>query len=195
MKTAIPRNTVLMLMAVVLMCLALPLKAQTILSNEVLVTSTFAVNKTEAKAECHGYDCTNTVPMLTIPVNCPAKSGQTCTFHIAVDAKVLTTFPCNRGCAKPGPQTFYQFLVDGAVPSPGPTDGQGNYIFGNAVYTYGAGSHPFQTRLSYPASVVSTVPSGNHTIVINLGCADRSILGGCKAIAYWSTTRIDVFEP
>jgi hypothetical protein len=173
--------------------------AQTVISNETQVTTTFVVNKTDVTVKCGKPGCTAKTPMLkSIPVTCPAAMGQTCTFHIAFDAKVSLTFPCAGDCSGPSPTTSYQFLVDGLAPAIGPTDGQGNYQFASNVET---ASHfsPFHfSRQSFAASVIATVTntnSNNHTIDVNIRCHDTATEGGCEAIAHWSTMRVDVFEP
>jgi len=200
MKTRIVCVIQLILWVLVLTYDAVPAKAQTIISNETLVTSTLVVNKTVAAAKCSTAGCSAKSPMLTsIPVTCPAATGKTCTFHIQLDAKVETSFPCNAGCFATGPKTSFQFLVDGTAPAPGPVEGDGYYLFGKNVAAVSEQTGQlYFARQSYPASVVSTVTntnSNNHTIDVNVGCTDTSKFGGCEAIAHFSTMRIDVFEP
>jgi hypothetical protein len=172
-------------------------KAQTVISNETLVTTTFVVNKQSATAKCGSYGCSAKTAMFApISVTCPAATGKTCTFHIVLDAKVATTFPNGRGCCTSGPEGFYQFMVDGVPPLIGPTDNNGEYLFATGVYT--TVQAPTRNRQSYPASVLATVTnssSSNHTISVGVGCWDNIKLGGCSAIAHWSTMRVDVFEP
>lgn len=196
--TCIAQFTVLAL--VVVTSVATPAKAQTIISNETLVTTAFVVNKTAATAKCKAVGCSANVPMLSsIPVTCPAAMGKTCTFHIQLDSKVETSFPCQNGCFGPGPKTSFQFLVDGSSPVPGPVEGNGYYLFGENVSTYAEEtSESFLERQNYPASIVSTVTntnSTNHTIDVGVACSDTSKFGGCEAVAHFSTMRIDVFEP
>ena len=63
--------------------------AQTVISNETLMTTTFVVNKQVATARCGQSGCRSRAPIFAaIPVTCPAAIGQTCTFHISLDAKV-----------------------------------------------------------------------------------------------------------
>ncbi len=197
------RHTVWVLAAVAALTLQLSMQAQTtIISNESLVTAgtTFVVNKTTATAKCDTVGCSTSTPMLvSIPVTCPAATGQTCTFHISLDAKIDVSFPCDFECYATGPETSYRFLVDGTAPNPGPTDAKGNYLFGNNVGAVSENTgKAFLSRQSYPASVVATVTnttSGNHTIDVNLECADKSMFGGCMASAHWSTMKVDVYEP
>jgi hypothetical protein len=174
---------------------AITTKAQTIISNETLVTTTFVVNKTEAVAKCGKAGCRATAPMLaSIPVTCPAATGATCTFHISLDAKVDVQFPCSSECSGPGSETSFQFLIDGAAPMPGPTDNAGYYIFSK----FETSDTGFPSRQSYPASVVATVTnssSQNHVINVNLKCFDAYHAFGCGIVARWSTMRVDVFEP
>jgi hypothetical protein len=180
--------------------------AQTVIGNETLVSTTFVVNKTSATAKCGKTGCHAQIPMFaTIPVTCPSAIGQTCTFHISMDAKISTTFRCDRqgGCAAPGPLGFYQFLVDGVAPNIGPTGPNGDYIFDISATTVSSNAvGTIETRQSYPASVVASVTnsvSNNHTISVSVGCDDVNGEGnginGCAATAHWSAMRVDVFEP
>jgi hypothetical protein len=177
-------------------------KAQTI-SNETLVTTNFVVNKTTATAKCQAAGCTASTPMLSsIPITCPAAIGKTCTFHIQLDSKIQTTFYCGgQPCGGPGPQVSFQFLVDGNPPVPGPVEGDGYYLFSKSVYTVAPAyeGEIAVTRQSYPASIVATVTNTNsndHTLVVNLRCNNLDpVYSGCEAVAHFSTTRIDVFEP
>jgi hypothetical protein len=165
---------------------------QTILSNETLVTTTLVVNKTPIIAKCKGNGCSTEKKYLTsIPVTCPAGRGKTCTFHIALDAKVDIGGP--QGGTSEGTLGFYRFLIDGVPPTVGPTGPHGGYLFEKDIYTNLENS-PAALRLSYPASVVTSTASGNHTIDVNVGCTDTG-LGGCGLTARWGTMRIDIFEP
>lgn len=177
--------------------------AQTVISNETLVTTTFVVNKTAETAKCRFAGCRAKKAMFApISVTCPAATGQTCTFHISLDAKDSVTFVCGQnGCYGSGPLGFYQFLVDGIAPSIGPTDGGGYYIFEKNVFTTSDdGGNAFVSRESYPASVlagVKNISSNSHMIGVSVGCSDinRISTGGCEATSHWSTMRVDVFEP
>jgi len=168
---------------------------QTILSNESLVTTTFVVNKSAATASCGKPGCAAAKSMLeSIPVNCPAPTGQTCTFHIALDAKVSMTFKFREGAEGSGPIGPYEFLIDGAPPTLGPTDAHGNYLFERNVITQSE-QNKLPDRQSYPASVITSTQSGNHTIDVKIVCRDDLREGGCEVTAHWSTMRVDVFEP
>jgi hypothetical protein len=170
--------------------------AQTVISNETLVTTTFVVNKQSATAKCKGSGCSAKTAMFApIPVTCPAASGQTCTFHISLDAKTTIVLGCGN-CAGSGSTGFYQFLVDDAAPTIGPTDKEGNYLFER--YAYSGGLPGGASRQSYPASLLTTVTNSNsnsHTITLRVGCRDVGKLGGCQSTTNWSTMRVDVFEP
>jgi len=169
--------------------------AQTVVNNETLVSTTFVVNKQNATAECGTTGCRAITSMFSpISVTCPAASGQTCTFHISLDAKVLIN--CPGGNAGLGPVGFYQFLVDGFAPTIGPTGKNGEYLFEQNVTLF-CGS--VGSRQSYPASILTTVTnssSNNHTIDVKVGClANNSNDIGCEATSHWTTMRVDVFEP
>jgi hypothetical protein len=160
--------------------------AQTVISNETLMTTTFVVNKQVATARCGQSGCRSRAPIFAaIPVTCPAAIGQTCTFHISLDAKISLDN---------GWPTFYQFLVDGAAPTIGPTAADGTYIFQDNATTLKG----LPLRQSFPASVVATVTnssSNDHTITVYLGCIDSFRIGGCETTAHSRSMRVDVFEP
>jgi hypothetical protein len=180
---------------VALSLIATPAAAQTVISNETLVSTTFVVNKTSATAECRHTGCRARTSMFApVPVTCPAASGQTCTFHISLDAKVTTDFYGYEGCCAYGPTGFYQVLVDGAAPTIGPTSPNGDYIFQENVVT----NHYARNRQSVTASLIAGVTNSganSHTISLSLGCQDTPRNGGCRATVHWSTMRVDVFEP
>jgi hypothetical protein len=145
-----------------------------------------------------GWLPSKTPMFAAIPVTCPAATGQTCTFHIFLDTKTLTTFGCqSAGCFRPGPTAFYQFLVDSVAPTIGPTSANGDYIIGKNVFTVSQSSgETRQSRQSYPASVVARVTnssSNSHVIAVSVGCSDTYKFSGCQATA--TTMRVDVFEP
>jgi len=161
--------------------------AQIVISNEHLVSTTLVVNYKGINASCQGNYCIATpVPMFKpTHVTCPAAMGKTCTLHIALDAKTETpAFTEDR----------FQFLLDGKRPVPGPTDGDGFYIFATHDSQYDSSS-PAE-RQSQPASVVGKVTnsqSKNHKIEVSVACT--AINYGCSLTVHWSTMRIDVFEP
>jgi hypothetical protein len=170
--------------------------AQTVISNETLVSTTFVVNKQDATAKCGKPGCSKKTPMFaTIPVTCPAGAGQTCTFHISLDTKISIGFPCGQGCAESGPTAFYVFLVDDLAPTIGPTSKNGTYVFEKNVIII----NTEQVSENYPASVLgaatNTSANSSHTIAVSIGCTANSNEVGCEATAHWSTMRVDVFEP
>jgi hypothetical protein len=96
--------------------------AQIVMSNEHLVSTTLVVNKKSVLASCYGSYCKSKPVQMFKPIHvtCPAAMGNTCTLNIALDAKTELS---------PHAEGTYQFLLDGAAPVPGPTDGQGFYLF------------------------------------------------------------------
>jgi hypothetical protein len=174
--------------------LVLAVKAETVLSNETLVTTTFVVNKESSSARCAHAGCSaKTTIFSPIVVACPAPNGQTCTLHISLDAKTVVHLGGTGSGA--GPTGFYQFLVDNVAPTIGPTDQHGDYLFEKWVTIEFGGAVP---RQRYPASVLTTVTNSNsndHTITASVGCRDIGDSGGCEATAQAATLRVDVFEP
>ncbi|MGD0182252.1 MAG: hypothetical protein ABSC15_20760 [Terriglobales bacterium] len=169
--------------------------AQTVISNEALVSTTFVVNKQSATAKCGTVGCSARASWFgPISITCPAPTGQTCTFHISLDAKTTIVLGGHGGGS--GSIGSYQFLVDGAAPTIGPTDKNGDYLFERDVYTVSTPTDA--SRQSYPASVLATVTNSNsngHAIALGLGCKDIGNEGGCQTTAHWTTMRVDVFEP
>jgi len=185
------------LLASAMLLAATTLTAQTIISNETLVTTTLAIDKTQVIATCSTAGCSAKAPLLTsIPVTCPNAIGATCTFHISLDAGIIIALQCGGvNClGSSGSSNYYQFLVDGVAPVPGPTDTNGNYIFSEFV----ASDTLFPSAQSYRASVAATVTntsSQNHTVTINFGCTDKEKFYGCGLTAHQRVLRVDVFEP
>jgi hypothetical protein len=165
---------------------------QTIISNETLVSTTLIVNTKDAKAICRTTGCrAKTAMFAPINVTCPAATGKTCTFHIFLDAKASFGDSCN--LCQGGGADYFQFLVDDAPPTIGPTDARGFYRFAQNIVGF-AGN---ELRESFPASVVATVTnstSNNHTVALNVACKSTTA-GGCQTTAHASTLRVDVFEP
>jgi hypothetical protein len=170
--------------------------AQTVISNETLMSSTFVVNKQSATAKCGTAGCSaRTFMFAPVSITCPAATGQTCTFHISLDTKTSIVLGCEN-CIGGGTTGFYQFLVDDAAPTIGPTDKYGNYMFERWVLTTGVPREA--SRQTYPASVLATVTnssSNSHTIAVKVGCTDAANGTGCETTSYSTTMRVDVFEP
>jgi len=125
---------------------------QTILSNEKLVSTTFLVSKVSIEAKCHETGCIAKTSMFApVTVACPAPIGKTCTFHISLDSKVSFSDFCDSTCHVSGPLVFFEFLVDGKVPTIGPTDESGKYLVQWNFQISGEN----MVRQSYPASLVS----------------------------------------
>jgi hypothetical protein len=183
-------------MAVVTLLAVPAATAQTILSNEALVTTTLVVNKQVTTAKCRKAGCVARAPWFgPITVTCPAATGQSCTFSISLDAKTSTVLGCGN-CGGAGATGFYTFLIDGAAPTIGPTEENGEYLF--ETYSYTGGLPQIASRQSYSASVlagVTNTSSNTHTVSLGLGCRDVGKLGGCQTTAFWTTMRVEVYEP
>jgi hypothetical protein len=94
--------------------------AQTINRYETLVSTALIVNIKDAKAICRTTGCRAKTAMFgPINVTCAAAAGKTCSFHIFLDAKASFGDFCNL-CQGDGAD-FFQFLVDDAPPTIGPT--------------------------------------------------------------------------
>jgi hypothetical protein len=183
-------ENIAVLALVILSLLATPAAtAQTILSNEALVNGTLVVNTQSATAGCGKAGCRAKTPMFAaIQVACPAPIGQTCTFHISLDAKVSLSTDGRLFTSSWSMVPHQRFA---------PTDRYGVYLFQENV----VGIKGLSIRQSDPASVVATVTnssSNNHSITLNtldIGCIDSFNISGCATTARESTMRVDVFEP
>jgi hypothetical protein len=169
--------------------------AQTVISNESLVSTTFVVNKAPATAKCKNAGCSAKTPMFApVLVTCPAVTGQTCTFHISLDEKVsLGGICCQYGNAG---TVSLQFLIDDAAPTIGPTRANGLYLVTKNVVTFGGDD----VRQGFSASVLGVVTnsgSNDHAVALSIACADSSVTHGhgCSVASRSSTMRVDVFEP
>ena len=174
------------------------MQAQVVISNETLASTTLVVNsKGTSNAKCSTVGCTAKAPVFkSIPVTCPAGIGQTCTFHIFFNVKVVIYQSCTgNGCLGPSGSTdYFQFLVDGAAPTPGPTNEQGGFSFAKDVETETTNPSEASYDISLVAAVTN-VSSQDHDIAVNLECVDSLDLGDCSVSSQASTMRVDVFEP
>ena len=158
------------------------LNAQTVISNEKLVSTTFVVVEKHKVAFCSQGGCTAKVAMFDpVMITCPGTSEQTCTIHIVLDGKVTIGLG----------DSFYQFLIDDAAPTIGPTGKNGAYtiVSENRVVSP-------DSRFSMPASVVGTVvnsESNTHSIAVSVGCHRDSY--PCQIDSNATTMRVDIFQP
>jgi hypothetical protein len=178
--TRLFRFVVALALALGLMFATATMKAQTVIANEALATTIFVVNKVDVVAGCRTAGCrVKTLLLAPVSVTCPAPACQTCTFHISLDSPIKVVLGCTN-CQGSGTTGFYQFLIDDAVPTIGPTGGDGNYVFES--YGFADGNPTYATVQNYPASILTTVTnstSNSHTISLNLGCWDAIKVGGC----------------
>lgn len=83
---------------------------------------------------------------------------------------------------------FIKFLVDGAAPSPGPTDPSGFLTW--SLYAEGFDEHSFAAT----ATVTNTSLNQAHTVEADLGCEDI-LNGGCSEYIDLANLSIEAYKP
>jgi len=110
---------------------------------------------------------------------CPALAGKSCTFYVHVETASTVSISVGQ----------FRFLVDGAAPTPGPTDSSG-------FVTFSAGVNDETEAFSHAVlgKVTNSVDNQSHTVEVDLGCTSGGIIL-CQVGAGSATLRIDVFQP
>jgi hypothetical protein len=125
-------------------------------------------------------DCTVVKALFPVAnIVCPAAATQSCTFYVHVETASTTIVLGG----------LFKFLVDGAAPTPGPTDSSGFVTF-----SYGPDEETNAFSYAVVGKVTNSVDSQSHKIEVDLGCTTDS-LDPCQAGAGAATLRIDVFQP
>jgi hypothetical protein len=111
---------------------------------------------------CSGAGCVGEMePFPASSVACPGTSG-TCTFEFEVCARIA---PKANGFTD---NYFHRIRIDGAAPSPGPTD---------LSFAIPPGAPPVQENFCV-TSAASGIAFGNHTVTLKLGVVDLGGNGG-----------------
>jgi hypothetical protein len=137
-------------------------------------------------ASCNAANCLKTVNLFSfssLGVRCPALANHGCTFYIHVESQNMISA---------SDDGFYQFLVDGKAPIPGPTDAPGFYAW--LIADPDSGPIVEGRSSAVTAQVVNTVANQNHKVQVKIGCFDING-NGCTATGGFASLRIDVFTP
>ena len=170
--------------------------AQTVISNETLVSSTFVVLTNGNSAVCNQFGCKVTTGMIgPTSITCPGSTGQTCTLQVSLSATLSASLPCTTTCLGSGSSAFYQFLVDNAPPSIGPSDQNGDYLVQKGVVTGNSEQRAIQTSTASVLGSVTNSASDTHQVMVNVGCLATINQQGCKVTPRQITMRVDVFQP
>jgi hypothetical protein len=110
---------------------------------------------------------------------CPAVATQSCTFYVHVETASTASISVGQ----------FRFLVDGAAPTPGPTDASG-------FVTFSAGVSDETEAFSHAVvgKVTNSVDNQSHTVEVDLACTSGGIIT-CQVGAGSATLRIDIFQP
>lgn len=149
-----------------------------------LVATYFETNTSNVWASCSGICSTITGLFAAVDVLCPGIAGKTCVYYVHLEANVADPPGGNNG--------EFLFLVDGAAPNPGPTNGDGSYSW---IYNDPLDGGALNAR-SY--AVTATVTNGtanqSHSIEVDVGCA--ALHGnGCSIDAGLANLAIAVYTP
>jgi hypothetical protein len=141
-------------------------------------------------ASCSSSGCIATATVFNESIKCPALAGKTCTFQITIESQGHV----GGNSGSTGEDGFYQFLVDGVAPSPGPTDSSGLYSWSalqpvNSLANIG-------TSYAVTATVRNTVANQVHSITQGIGCEELAgDPNGCSATQGFSNFQIAVTTP
>lgn len=161
--------------------------ATTTLNKRIIARTSFQTQNATVFASCVGAGCSNSVQIFNpiLSVICPVAAEKTCTIYAHLETQVnLTTNDAGQ----------FRFLIDGAPPLPGPTDGTG-------LFTW-LQNDPFSGVLTWDArsyAVVAIVTNQQanqiHTIQVNIGCKDADANGACAASSGFSSLEANVYTP
>jgi hypothetical protein len=113
--------------------------------------------------------------------------GGTCTYYLHLEAQVqsITTLD----------DALLKFLVDGAAPTPGPTDTSGFVRVGRpdcgTSKTCGLGARSFAVT----GTVTNRTANQAHTVEADIACKDVVGSDGCSIQAGFANVEINTFKP
>ena len=151
------------------------------LTKHALVTTYFKADGNRVNAVCGTNGCTATSPIFAPSVVCPGAVGTSCTYQIHLDGQVAVTF---------SDIGLFQVLVDGAAPSPGPTESGGFVQF---AFNPNAANGEARS-LGVTATVKNTTANQAHAISVAIGCSDQTG-DGCVGGSQLANLQIAVYHP
>jgi hypothetical protein len=120
-------------------------------------------------------------------ITCPVLVGKTCTYDIQIAGQVMS----GGNSDAVGENGLYQFLIDGAPPTGGGTDINGNYS-----WQYGGPEFEFGTSYSVHSKVTNDVANQAHTISVSVLCEEvNGDLNGCWVFSGFQTMVVRVWTP
>jgi hypothetical protein len=175
--------------AVTLLFTAPRASSQVTLQNRVLAYTDFQTQRNPVTASCSTVNCfappQRIVPRLN-PI-CPGPLNATCTFYIHLESQDLNLSTRDTG--------LFQFMVDGAIPIPGPTDPLGFFQWNNneaTSPTVAPASHSY----AVVARVVNSVTANQaHPIDVSVSCFDFNANAVCSVTSGLSSLEVNVYTP
>jgi hypothetical protein len=155
------------------------------LGNRALVSTALRTNSMPMTVSCTPALCEN-LGVFFFPsvatIKCPAAAGGTCTYYVHLETQASVS-ALDSG--------VFQFLVDGAAPSPGPTD-----IFGFFTWDAADPNSAIMKARSYAvvAQASNSFSNQGHTIEVQFGCIDATG-DGCSASIGFASLSIGLYTP
>ena len=152
--------------------------------NRALQRTGFQTNNSNVSTTCSTSGCSAQTAVFRRNATCSGPVGQTCTLYIHLESQVKVTVNDNG---------LFRFLVDGASPNPGPTDGSGFFRWN--LNDPDSGLINFEAR-SYAvvAFVTNALVNQNHTIEVDIACQDQTA-DGCSASMGLASLANGVYAP
>lgn len=174
------RMLVLATLAAILAFAVVPgASAQVTLINRKLVNTNFETQPNSLTASCSVSKCTALLPAFPVlNTVCPVAAGASCTFYIHLEASSTSVASFDGG--------LFQFLVNGAAPTPGPT------LTGGKVYWY-----PTSSGYAVAAQVTNTTANQVWPIAVSFGCidSDPTTTTGCISFFGPGNLAVSVYTP
>ena len=163
--------------------------SQVTLPNRALANTDFQTQPNPISAACNTVNCFAPPQRIFPRLNavCPGALNATCTFYIHLESQDLNLSTRDTG--------LFQFLVDGAIPIPGPTDPLGFFQWENNDAT-SATAVPASHSYAVVAVVANSKTANQvHPIEVRVSCFDFNGNGGCNVTSGLSSLEVNVYRP
>lgn len=155
------------------------------LVRHVLKDNYYDASSSGSNPSCGAAGCIATATIYSERIPCLGTRAAICTYEINIAA--LTSVSQSGGGGNEG---VYQFLIDGANPTGGGTDGSGYYAWGSA------GGPAVTSTYTVTSQVTNTKLNELHSIVVRFGCsAGSDNTGGCSAMSGAASLTVRVLNP
>jgi len=156
--------------------------------------SFFDTSSEAVGTSCDSEACSAFTPIFIEQVVCPVQEGQSCTFQITIESENYVG--SNESTPLYGESGQYQFLVDGAAPSPGPV-GVIDLICPNCyewMYSKQWNEVFIGTSYAVTATVTNTTWQQKHSVEVDIGCREeQDDATGCHAATWLANLQVAVY--